>query len=108
DVVHDGVPVDLLEVAALLDVGVLVDDPGFLRREVRVDRGRQVVGDVLLQPVLAWSPSGKACARTSWAGVAGRDHARDGCEVELEAGEVGGDRDRLRVEAGALARAHTG
>ena len=40
DVVEDRVGVGLLEVAALLDIGVLVDDPRLERREV----GRDEVG----------------------------------------------------------------
>ena len=41
--------VGVVEVAALLDVRVLVDDPRLERREVGGDVGREVVGEVVLE-----------------------------------------------------------
>ena len=74
-----------LEVAALLDVGVLVDDAGFLGREVGRRPRRQVVGDVLLEPVLARAAGRQAGARRP----ALRDRARERGVVELELRRVG-------------------
>jgi hypothetical protein len=93
------VAVALLEVAALLNVGLLVDDVGLQRREVGRDPGRQVVGDVLLQPVLAVPAGRQGRAGVRPAGGAGPGHRG---EVDLEVREVGGQVDELHVEAGAL------
>jgi hypothetical protein len=100
DVLDDRVAVAGLQVAALLDVGVLVDNVGLERREVGRDPGRQVVGDVLLQVVLA-----VAAGRQGRAGVGPAGGVRPGHrgEVQLEAGQVGVEVDQLHVEARALA-----
>ena len=63
DVVDHREAVGPLEVAALLDVRVLVDDAGLLGREVGRGPRRQVVGDVLLEPVLAGAAGRQAVAR---------------------------------------------
>ena len=73
DEVDDRQAVGPLEVAALLDVGVLVDDGRFERREVAGGPRRQVVGDVLLEPVLAGAAGRQAVARSR---AAARDGAR--------------------------------
>ena len=80
DVVDHLEAVGPLEVAALLDVGVLVDDAGLLGREVGRGPRQQVVGDVLLEPVLARAAGRQAVADRA----AGRDRARERRVVELE------------------------
>ena len=57
-----GEAVGPLEVAALLDVGVLVDDGRLERREVAGRPRQEVVGDVLLEPVLAGAAGRQAVA----------------------------------------------
>ena len=96
----DRVAVAALEVNGLLDVGVLVDDVGLERGEVGRDPGRQVVGDVLLQPVLARPAGRQGRAGVGRAGGVGPGHRG---EVDLEARQVGGQVGQLHVEARALA-----
>ncbi len=60
DVVDDLEAVRPLEVAALLNVGVLVDDAGLLGGEVGRGPREQVVGDFLLELVLACAGCRKA------------------------------------------------
>ena len=100
DVPDDRVAVAPLQVAALLDVGVLVDDVGLERGEVGRDPGRQVVGDVLLQRVLARPAGRQGRAGVGPAGGVGPGHRG---EVDLEVGQVAGQVGQLHVEAGALA-----
>ncbi len=93
DEVDHGEAVGPLEIAALLDVGVLVDDAGFLRCEVRRCPRWQVVCDVLLEPVLARASGRQAGARRP----ALCDGARERRVVQLELGRVGRERDQLDV-----------
>ena len=101
DEADDRVAVARLQVAALLDVGVLVDDVGLERGEVGRDPGRQVVGDVLLQRVLAGPAGRQGRAGVGPAGGVGPGHRG---EVDLEARQVAGQVGQLHVEARALAR----
>ena len=63
DVFDDLVAVGPLEVATLLDVGVLIDDSCLERREVACGPRQEVVGDVLLESILAGRTRRKAVAR---------------------------------------------
>ena len=90
-----------LEVATLLDVGVLVDDARLERREVARGPRQEVVGDVLLETVLAGAARGEAVAR----GAAAGDRPRQRRVVQLELARVGGERDELDVVPDRLAGA---
>ena len=94
--------VGVVEVDDLLVPGVLVDQPGLFRREVAEDRRRQVVGEVLLEPVLAGRAGGQRVARR---GGAVRLRPGQAGEVQAEARQVGATMHDLHVEAGALAGA---
>ena len=91
-------PVGVLPHQALLDVGVLVDDACLHRREVRRRGGREIAVQLLLEVRRA----GRAER------VVGRVRALHRGEVEAELREVGGQVDRLDVEAGRPARERAG
>jgi hypothetical protein len=105
DVVRDGVGELLLLVAALLDVGVLVDDPGLKRREVGGDVAREVLRELLLELVLGSATRGQRVA--GWR-RAGRDDPLDRGEVDPELGQVRRDVEGLEVEARGLPGAIAG
>ena len=88
-----------LEVAALLDVGVLVDDAGLQRGEVGRGPRQQVVGDVLLEPVLARRRrrAGR-CTAVPHVAIARASEV----SIELELAAVRRERDQLHVVAGRL------
>ena len=79
---------------ALLDVRVLVDDASLEWREVGSDRGREVVGERLLE-------RGRALRAER---VVRRVHPGDRGEVEPELRQVGRQVDGLQQEARGLAR----
>ena len=99
DVVDDLEAVGPLEIATLLDVRVLVDHACFLGREVCGCPRQQVVGDVLLEAVLASSTGRQAVAD----GTALRDGASEGRVIQLELAGVRSQVDQLDVVTDRLA-----
>ena len=81
----------------LLDVGVLVDDQRLDHGEVGRGRTREVLVQRLLEA------ERRSAAGRVGAPVVGRVCPRDRGEVDPELGEIGGDVDRLQVEARSLA-----
>src|SRR5206468_11499712 len=84
DVLHDRGAVRLLEVATLLDVGVLVDHAALLRREVGRSPRWEVVRDVRLERVLTREMRQRRTPGR--AAMSGR--SRDRGRVQLEIREV--------------------
>src|SRR5262249_15288185 len=93
------VTIGRFKITPLLNIGILIDDARFQRREICGDIGRQIVSDVFLEAILARTTGRK---RIASGGRAFRDHAFDGGEIQLEGGEIRSKGNELAVETGGL------